>query len=67
MSGGVGSGPPPPPNPNAAGAGGPPRIVPTQVGLDGVRVVPRRFERCEVEDLIQLIGPSSSIQALAAR
>lgn len=58
---GPSSNPPPPPNPNAAGIGGPPRIVPTKVAPDGVREVPRRFEQCEVEDLIQLIGALSTL------
>ena len=34
----------------------PSRIVRTRVLENGIRAVPRRFELCEVDDLIALIG-----------
>ena len=33
-----------------------PVIVPTLIGLDGIKTLPRAFELCEVDELITLIG-----------
>lgn len=41
-------------------------IVSTRVAADGIREVPRRFECCEVEDLIELIGESGLPLSLSA-
>lgn len=41
---------------STAGSNRRPFIVPTVLLEDGIKEVPRRFEQCEVEELITLIG-----------
>ena len=41
---------------SSAGSNRRPFIVPTVVLENGIREVPRRFEQCELEDLVTLIG-----------
>ena len=31
-------------------------VIPTQVGPDGIKIVPAQFECCEAIDLVELIG-----------